>query len=60
MSKFIDKLTKLSKGETQAMGFTARQTSASKPKIQLVARLDAVNAESLANITVLLKGPNEF
>ena len=48
MSKFIDRLTKLSRGETQAIGFTARQAASFKPKIQLVARLAAESADSLA------------
>ena len=47
MSKFIDRLNRLSRGEPQAIGFTARQTAPSKPKIQLVACLAADNAESL-------------
>ena len=48
MSKFIERLNKLSRGETQAIGFTARQAASPKPKIQLVARLAAESAESLA------------
>ena len=48
MSKFIDRLNKLSRGETQTMGFTSRQTASPKPKIQLVARLAAESAESLS------------
>jgi len=48
MSKFIDKLNKLAKGEAQAIGFTARQSAAPKPKMQLVARIGAENAEGQA------------
>lgn len=47
MSKFIDKLTRLSRGETQAIGFTARQAASPRPKIQLVASLAMESAESL-------------
>ncbi|MFC2020907.1 hypothetical protein ACFLU1_03835 [Chloroflexota bacterium] len=47
MSKFIDKLNRLSRGETQAIGFTARASASPKAKIQLVAGLAAESAGSL-------------
>ena len=47
MSKFVDRLNRLSRGETQAIGFTARQAASPQPKIQLIARLAAESAESL-------------
>ena len=47
MSKFVDRLNRLSRGEAQAIGFTARQAALPKPKIQLIARLAAESAESL-------------
>lgn len=49
MSKFIDKLNRLSKAEPQPMGFRATQPATPKPKIQLVASLAQDNAESLAH-----------
>ena len=48
MSKFIDKLSRFSQGESQAFGFTARQSSSPKPKIQLVASMAAEDAEPLS------------
>ena len=47
MSKFIDRLEKLSKAETQPIGFRAQQPASPKPKIQLVASLPQESAESL-------------
>ena len=47
MSKFIDRLNRLSRGEPQAIGFTARQAASPKAKIQLIASLAAGGAESL-------------
>ena len=47
MSKFIDKLNQLSRGEPQPIGFTTRQSVLPKPKIQLIASLAMENAESL-------------
>jgi len=47
MSKFIDKLNQLSRGETQPIGFRAREPASPKPKIQLVASLAQESAESL-------------
>lgn len=44
MSKFIDKLNRLSRGEPAPMGFTARQSAAPKPKIQIIAELSAETA----------------
>lgn len=48
MSKFIDKLNRLSQGEPTPIGFVARQAASTKPKIQLVASLAQENAETLA------------
>jgi hypothetical protein len=48
MSKFIDKLNRLTKGEPQSIGFRRQQSAALKPKIQLVASLTRENAESLS------------
>lgn len=48
MSKFIDRLNRFSQGESQSMGFTARQSASPKPRIQLVAGVAAEGAESLA------------
>jgi hypothetical protein len=47
MSKFIERLTKLSNGERQAMGFTNRQAASLKAKIQVIAGLDAEDAGKL-------------
>ncbi|MBI2850691.1 MAG: hypothetical protein HYX80_06585 [Chloroflexi bacterium] len=47
MSKFIDRLNRLSRGETPPMGFTAKQAASAKPKIQVVASLSAEDAEKL-------------
>jgi hypothetical protein len=47
MSKFIDKLKRLYRGEPQPMGFRATQLASSKLKIQLVASLTRESAESL-------------
>jgi len=47
MSKFIDKLNRLVKGETQSIGFTARQAASSPPKMQVVAVLPAEGSDSL-------------
>lgn len=47
MSKFIDIVTRLSRGETQPIGFIARQAASPRPKIQVVASLTAESAESL-------------
>jgi len=49
MSKFIDKLNRLSRGESQPIGFKARQLVSPKPKIQLVAALAQESAENLAD-----------
>jgi len=47
MSKFIDKLNRLSRGEPQPIGFKAKQLASPKPKIQLIASLAQDIAESL-------------
>ena len=52
MSKFIDKLNRLSRGETQPIGFRAREPASPKPKIQLVAILAQESAESLTGRVV--------
>jgi len=52
MSKFIDKLNRLSRGETQPIGFRAREPASPKPKIQLVAILAQESAESLTGHVV--------
>ncbi len=49
MSKFIDKLNKLSRGEPQPIGFVARQPVSLKPKIQLVAVLAEGNVKPLTD-----------
>ncbi|MFC1957938.1 hypothetical protein ACFLVQ_00015 [Chloroflexota bacterium] len=48
MSKFIDKLDKLSRGEFQPIGFKVMQSVSSKPRIQLVASVAQESIESLA------------
>jgi len=48
MSKFIDKLNQLFRGEPQPIGFRAKQPASPKPKIQLVASLAQESIESLA------------
>ncbi len=48
MSKFIDKLNRISRAEPQAIGFRAIQPTSPRPKIQLVASLAQESAESLA------------
>jgi hypothetical protein len=52
MSKFIDKLNRLSRGETQPIGFRAKLPASPKPKIQLVASLAQESAESLTGHVV--------
>ncbi len=47
MSKFIDKLNRLSRGETQPIGFRVREPASPKPKIQLIASLAQESAESV-------------
>lgn len=47
MSKFVDRLNRLSRGEPQPIGFIARQTAYPKSKILVVASLAAESAESL-------------
>lgn len=47
MSKFIDRLNQLSWTASQPLGFGARQASADKPKLQLVAGLAQDDVESL-------------
>jgi len=48
MSRFIDKLQRLSRTEAQPIGFRATQPVSPKPKIQLVASLAQENVEHLA------------
>lgn len=52
MSRFIDRLNRLSRGETQPIGFRAREPASPKPKIQLVASLAQESAENLAGHVV--------
>jgi hypothetical protein len=49
MSKFIEKLSRLSQGTTQPIGFRLGQSTPPRPKIQLVASLNQEDAESLVN-----------
>ncbi len=49
MSKFIDKLNRLSRAEPQPIGFRATQPASPKLKIQLVASLAQESIESLAD-----------
>ena len=49
MSRFIDKLNRLSRAEPQPIGFRTTQPTSPKPKIQLVASLAQESAESLAD-----------
>jgi hypothetical protein len=49
MSKFIEKLSRLSQGTTQPLGFRLSQSTPPRPKIQLVASLNQEDAESLVN-----------
>jgi hypothetical protein len=49
MSQFIEKLSQLSQGTTQPIGFRPRQPTLPRPKIQLVASLAQEEAESLVN-----------
>jgi len=49
MSRFIDKLNRLSRAEPQPIGFRTIQPVSPKPKIQLVASLAQENVESLAS-----------
>ena len=49
MSRFIDKLNRLSRAEPQPMGFRTKQPASPKPKIQLVASLAQESAESLTD-----------
>lgn len=65
MSKFIDKLNRLSRTEPQPIGFRIKQPVSSKPKIQLVASLAQENAEKLIDYVdgadaglLRISGPN--
>ena len=49
MSRFIDKLNRISQAEPQPMGFRATQPTSPRPKIQLVASLAQESVESLAD-----------
>ncbi len=49
MSRFIDKLNRLSRAEPQPIGFKATQPVSPKPKIQLVATLAQEDVEHLAD-----------
>jgi len=49
MSRFIDKLNRLSRGEPQPIGFRAAPAASPSPKIQLVATLAQESADSLAD-----------
>jgi len=51
MSRFIDKLNRLSRAEPQPIGFRATQLASPKPKIQLVASLAQESVESLVDHT---------
>ena len=48
MSKFIDRLSKLSRATPQPMGFGIRQPVSSRPKLQLVASVAQGEAEGIA------------
>jgi len=48
MSKFIDKLKQFSQGEFQSIGFTAKQPTLPKPRIQLITSLAEDSADSLS------------
>jgi hypothetical protein len=47
MSRFIERLSQLSQGTAQPIGFRLRQSTPPRPKIQLVASLAQEDAESL-------------
>ncbi|MFC1928112.1 hypothetical protein ACFLXK_00735 [Chloroflexota bacterium] len=49
MSKFIDKLNRLSRGEPQPIGFRTAQSASPKPQMQLVASLAQDSVDSPAN-----------
>ncbi len=49
MSRFIDRLKKLSQGELQPIGFKVRQLVSPRPKIQLVASLAQESVERLVD-----------
>jgi hypothetical protein len=49
MSKFIEKLSRLSQGTTQPIGFRPRQPTPPRPKIQLVASLNQEDTENFVN-----------
>ncbi len=49
MSKFIDKLNRISRAEAQPIGFRATQPTSPRPKIQLVASVAQESVESLAD-----------
>ncbi len=51
MSRFIDKLNRLSRAEPQPIGFRVTQLASPKPKIQLVASLAQESVESLVDYT---------
>ncbi|MFC1932184.1 hypothetical protein ACFLXU_00940 [Chloroflexota bacterium] len=49
MSRFVDKLNRLSRAEPQPMGFKAIQPTSPRPRIQLVASLAQESADPLAD-----------
>ncbi len=49
MSKFIDKLTRLSQAAPQSIGFRVTQSASPKPKIQLVISVAPASVEPLAD-----------
>ena len=49
MSKFIDKLTRLSRAEPQPIGFRTKQPTAPSPKIQLLACLAQEDVKDMAD-----------
>ncbi len=49
MSRFIDRLNRISQASPQSIGFKTKQPASPKPKIQLVASLAQENVESLVD-----------
>ena len=48
MSKFIDKLTQLTRGESQSMGFRKKEAESSDKKMVVVARLTPDDVKGLS------------
>ncbi len=51
MSRLIDKLNRLSRAESQPIGFRATQLASPKPRVQLIASLAQERVESLVDYT---------